>query len=122
MGLLDHKAVDVTLKIRALKENPETVSVLYFDRVDDVAVLEELSFDFDDFEALGRNSSVVMLLNNFGILVSDCIQRFVPINFKKRNPTQPWTTRGILKFARNLKRNQKLRYSANPVDLNWVES
>lgn len=121
-GISDHRAVVVTLNIRALHVKPEIVTVLDFNRANDESILDELSFGFDDFETFSRDYDVDVLLSKFCSLVNDCIKRFVPVKYKKTNQAQPWITREVLQLTRRLKRNRKLKLSDSPSDVKWFES
>ncbi|XP_042149947.1 uncharacterized protein LOC121838037 [Ixodes scapularis] len=106
-GISDHKAVLVSLNIRVKRSNPEFVTFLDFNRADDVSIIDELSFYFDDFCAISLDADVNTLLRYFNSLIEKCINKFVPVTRKKKNPAHPWITREVLQLMRQTKRRRR---------------
>lgn len=77
-----HNAVLVSLKIRIKYWNPKFVTLLDFSGADDVSILYELSFYFDDFFTIILEANVNTLVIYINTRVGKCTNKFAPVTRK----------------------------------------
>lgn len=113
-GISDHKAVHISLPSRLIKQQPSITQFHDFVHADDASITDVLASNFDSFQALCSHGHVDILVSAFEHVVKLCIDQFVPLKTKKRNPQIPWMNRSLLQTSRRVRRLRRLKKTGNP--------
>lgn len=106
-GISDHHAVLLTLSDTAFDKQLLFSSFPNFERADDAAIIDLLSFNFDSFS--NKETDIQNLWDWFKDIVNECIASFVPLITKKPKRKNPWISRATLRLRRQIKRLKKKR-------------
>lgn len=74
--------------------------MLYFDRADDVSILDYLVSALNEFDG---TTPVNNLCENFKKIVKHCTERYVPVRHVRKKKHNPWITREILQLIGKIK-------------------
>lgn len=118
-GISDHKIIFVTVLTSANvpAEPMVRVEIKEYGKADDTSILDYLETCFDEFESASENASVECLWQRLKVIISTCVDRYVPTRVKKTKQRNPWVTRDIIHAKRKLKRLRRKKADFNDIQV-----